>query len=131
MDNLKKTDTIGALLFCNSEGVTPPPETMRKTFPLPISSKEYRQLRYELQNKDILVQLDISMNGDERKSDEDNSSLYFEARGKRFLKTSAVLVKPLSFHISRDYFRSICEANSDPNVIACIGVVGASSRLQT
>ncbi len=125
MDNLKKTDTIEALLFYNREDYDLPPERRRIKFPLTMSSKEYRELRHELENEDIFVLLDIYMNGDERKSEEEISRLHFEARGKRFLKTNALDVKPLSVHITRDYFLSICEANTDPNVIACIGIVEA------
>ena len=126
MEDLKKTDTLEALWFYNSDDRVSSPERRRVYFFLTLSSKEYRQLRYELENNVVVVPHNIFVNADERKSDDDNSWLRFAAYGKRYLKTDAVdFTPPLSSHISLDDFRSIYEANADPNVIACIGIVEA------
>lgn len=125
MDNLKNTDTIETLLFYNSDDFAFPPDGRQIRFPLTISSKEYRRLRHELENNDVLVTLDIYMDCDETESEEETRWLHFESRGKRFLKTSAISVEQLSVHITPDYFRAINEANNDSNVVACIGIAAA------
>ncbi len=123
MYDLNGTDTIEVLRFCNPEDLANVSDAKRLDFPICIPSNEYRQLRHELENGDIHIQLEVSMKIEDIDSDEEYRSLYLEARGKAFLKTNVVDSKLVSYEIERDYFNSILVADTDPNVQACIFLV--------
>lgn len=122
MDKLKMTDTQDCVLFYDSEDVKTDPHRRRILFPMVMPAEDYHQLRFDLKNKDIFLQLWIYIDENERESDEDNNWLCFEAFGKYFLKTEAVTHNRITGYVGREYFYDLYESNNDPNLLAFVGL---------
>jgi len=125
MDKLKMADTQDCVLFYDRDNFKTNPDIQRILFSIPASSEDYHQLRYDLEHKDLLVQLWIHVADDERESEEGNRWLCFEAAGKRFLKTEAVTVSKMTAYVGREYFHDLYETNNDPDLLAFVGVRAA------